>query len=603
MGIQSLLTSCNRYSLLICTASHTQLSLSTSSNQRPCMLNSTFRNSPLFGKYLHSISFAIILIPIVLFSGWVYNTSFNMISRDEYRIAGIFIKNFHQSLTFKDYLNAFFIQENESRPIVVRLLYLLTYWVEGTVDFRTVCMIGNLEMLTFLYILWLAFKKSGISLWYFIPIPFITLNFAPYYTFLFSYETYFYVSSFFIPIAIFYTATLQKSTVSPYLLTLLCLGVGSVTSLVTLLLIILRLLEKKYVEALLFGLILFISFLVIPKEGVGKDTGTILEIIHNWKSLSLLVFAFIGNFFSIFVKNGTMIIGVGILVFCMTSMAIVSSLKWKNTYHRFLSTSFLFFLMMFFFNCVRRWRHDYEGYLVEIINGHKIIFSVSLCSICYLIGLEYIKHKKIGLYLYFAGLGLMSLSLYLMGNFNNLLNATMLQKKLHTDIGNWKLSNNHPNDPYNTYTYMVKNKLFKHGESFDDALIDQIQKRLKDTNHVNKYYPIEIKVEKSDTKNTYNIFVTNFTISCSTYPCPTLIDHTNGIYVFLISKSRTIMFPANLTKLSIRKLFTRLNAFNDGFYCQASTLDVPLGNYQIAICNIQNKRISDLFFVEKHLIL
>ncbi len=567
------------------------------------MLVNNYKKYHWLSDYVHYISTALIAFPTILFIYWIYNHSFNMISRDEYRIAGNFIRQFHQATTFQEYLNAFFIQENESRPIVVRLLYLLTYWVEGTIDFKTVCLIGNIEMLTFLYILWVALKKSPLSSIYFVPIPFITLNLAPYFTYLFSYETFFYVSSFFIPVAVFYTATLGKYKASPYLLLFLCLGIGSITSIISLFIIGLRLFERKYVEVLLTGIILLFSILIIPSSGVGKDAGTLLEIIHNWKELALLVFSMIGSFSSILSKNAHFIIGVGMLVFGTTSFAILATLSWKNAYHRFLSISFLFFLAMLFLNCLRRWRHDYEGYLTEIINSHKIIFSVSLLPICYLIGVEALKHRKTLSYINLLGMGIFSVILYSIANFNNILNIDTFNKNLHTDIVNWELSKSHPHDPYDSYRYMTNNQLFTHGKSFSHSFIENIKLRLKDTNRIETKYSLDILVEKSGVKNTYGFFTNTFTIQCGSYPFPKKYHQTNGIYLFLVSKKKTVMLPVRLNNLSVRKLVKSLNPYNDGFFCLSSNLDIPSDTYRIAVCAVQDMTITDFFYINKQLLL
>ncbi|MDH4459843.1 MAG: hypothetical protein QE277_00360 [Flectobacillus sp.] len=558
------------------------------------------KNSTVAHPYNY-VAIGILMIPIAIFCFLIYTNSFNMISRDEYRIAGTFIKQFHQAATFQEYFSAFYIQENESRPIFVRILYLLTYLIEGTYDFRTVCLFGNLELLTYILILGLAFRSTGKSLLYFIPVPFILLNLSPYFTFFFSYETYFYIASFFLPVTIFYTATMGKSKITPYLLALLCIGVGSVTSVVTLLLISLRILEKKYLSAFFFAVILVISILVIPKDGAGKDAGIISEILLNARDLALLVFALIGNFISVFSKNGTIIIGVGVLVSVSAFISIITTFNWKNNYHRFLTISYLFFLVMLFFNCVRRWRQDYEGYLKEIVNGHKIIFSVAFLVISYLICVEFFSAKKYLRRIHLAMMTLVAVALYLTANFNNISNVNLLQKRLHTDIANWELTNSHPNDIYGIYPYMTKNKLFTHGESFDQPLMNVIKQKLKDTTNLNRHYPFEVQLSKSNTKNTYGIQVTDFSIECPSYPYPKSLDKTNGFYILLVSKKRTVMLPAMLNKLSVRKLLKTGNPYNNGLFCQSSNFEVASDNYKIAICTVQNNQLVDFFFIDKQL--
>jgi hypothetical protein len=133
-----------------------------------------------FSKALHKhyspLLFWIIVCTNIIIFHLVDTNSFNMISRDEYRIAGKFLKNYYNAEGFINSAKTLIAPENESRPVVVRLLYVLSYTLTGNVNFQFICILGNLILLGYLFLIKTIIKQLDVSSFYFLPIPFLFLN-------------------------------------------------------------------------------------------------------------------------------------------------------------------------------------------------------------------------------------------------------------------------------------------------------------------------------------------------------------------------------------------------------------------------------------------
>lgn len=71
-------------------------------------------------------------------------------------------------------------QHNEHRILVPRLLTWLDYKLEGHIDWPVLMLFGNLLWCGVLYFLWDAFRTLRLSVWYFIPIPWLLFQPAYY---------------------------------------------------------------------------------------------------------------------------------------------------------------------------------------------------------------------------------------------------------------------------------------------------------------------------------------------------------------------------------------------------------------------------------------
>ncbi|GHB81198.1 hypothetical protein GCM10007390_39920 [Persicitalea jodogahamensis] len=71
-------------------------------------------------------------------------------------------------------------QHNEHRILIPRLFTWLNYQLEGHIDWPVLMVFGNLLWCTVLYFLWDAFRTLKLSLWYFLPVPWLLFQPAYY---------------------------------------------------------------------------------------------------------------------------------------------------------------------------------------------------------------------------------------------------------------------------------------------------------------------------------------------------------------------------------------------------------------------------------------
>lgn len=135
------------------------------------MLGSVKRHS----TWLEAAAGIIGLIPVAVYYWYVNHYSFNFFYADDFHL----FKDIVWAQETPDWwqkLRLLFQQHNEHRIVVPRLLTWLDYQLEGSINWRTLIGLGNLVWLGILVLLYQRFRRLGVSLWYFVPIPFVLLQ-------------------------------------------------------------------------------------------------------------------------------------------------------------------------------------------------------------------------------------------------------------------------------------------------------------------------------------------------------------------------------------------------------------------------------------------
>ncbi len=579
--------------------------------------------------------FVVVFTPICIYLWRSNQYSVNIFCRDEYRIAVLFLKKWFEATSFQEALQTFFLPENENRPFVIRMIYVFSYWLTGSVNIKFVCVLANIEMLGFLYIIWDSLKRGGLSLWVFAPIPYLALNLSPVRSFYFAYESFFYIGSFFLPILIFHVAILGKRQWLPFLLLVVCLGVGAVSAITSLCLLIYSVAFKKVFHAVLYFLILLISYIILDDYVKDASSGTLSEILNNIKPLTLLTITFCGSFATVILKGNVLLIqGLGILIIILTLVLTITKFDIKNKNHHFLLLSFFFILGMIFLNTQRRWGTIYERYLQETIQGSKIIFSIAFVSISFAncmvalkeksntkswmlllklwhglnnffgtnlkVQMSYSLKKATG-YVGFSVVFLISVLIYLSSNLQFYADVRLFQKQLYSEIFNWQLSQTNPNDKEKLYLYLTRNKIFTPTESYSKDFIEQVKAVQKDTSAYNEKYPIEVTENLSSTLNMYGIYDKFVNINSDSYPSPKKVDKMNGVFLFLVGPNNTYMLPTTFKKQAIKRLITKFELHRKGFIMSVLSRDYPSGSYKLLVANIQDMKIVDYFYAKNQI--
>lgn len=536
-----------------------------------------------------------------LYLAWLFTNSFNMISRDEYRIAGHFLRTYFNSQGFTETFQTFVAPENESRPVVVRILYVLTYLLTGNVNFQLICILGSLILLAYILFLKKILADIGLSIFYFLPIPFLFLNLSPFLTYLFSYEAFFYISSFVIPIFIFYLEIVKCQRRLALLILVISWGIGSTAILATTLLIGYHLIWRHYKESVIYGIALLLMVFSIPEIDPQSSQNPLTQLVFHFGEITVLVFAFCGNVLSVFSESSypVIILGATLLLFCL--VLFFTKINWKNSLHNFITISLIFMLAMITLNIIARWRGDFHGYLSEILQGTKLIFTIGTFSIIYVFILAGLHQYKGFRKIFGVIILLFSVAFYATGNFNNYKNAIAYQKRLHCDIFNWEASKFIAVDGLREYDFLRAKKIFTPSGSFTPAFVSKLKKLSLDTTVRYSVSQFNIQQRTGQTKNMYGIYPKFVTIENALLPLPSKILHSNGHFLILVGKDSMLMITCTIQKLSLRRLLLGQNPYNPGFTAGFSYLDIPAGDYRIALCTVVDQEITEFGYIDKKL--
>ncbi len=118
-----------------------------------------------------------ISLPIFVHLWMVYRLAVNIPYIDDYTFLVDCIDSQTKGLTLTDYLSRLFHPHGEHIILFARLTALLDYYIEGSLNFRTLFIVGNLTFVGSVYILYRLAQRGGLKPMYFLPV--VLLLFQP----------------------------------------------------------------------------------------------------------------------------------------------------------------------------------------------------------------------------------------------------------------------------------------------------------------------------------------------------------------------------------------------------------------------------------------
>ena len=112
-------------------------------------------------------------IPILIWVFVLLYYSVNLPWFDDFDPFPDFLHKWIGTADFSDRLTLLFQPNNEHRMIVGKLVTLGYYWVTGHLNFTFLHIAGAFFTFGTLLLFWQAFKRTGLSFWYFLPVPFL----------------------------------------------------------------------------------------------------------------------------------------------------------------------------------------------------------------------------------------------------------------------------------------------------------------------------------------------------------------------------------------------------------------------------------------------
>ena len=127
------------------------------------------QNKPRFSALL-VLSWAGILLPLAIYSYFIYSFSLNIPFADDFTIM-IQAINIMESEILSDKLSILFSQDGEHRVVLNRLAFILSYALLGEISFKFLPIFGNIALVATLYLFFKILKVPHTNLFYFVPIP------------------------------------------------------------------------------------------------------------------------------------------------------------------------------------------------------------------------------------------------------------------------------------------------------------------------------------------------------------------------------------------------------------------------------------------------
>ncbi|XWW47728.1 hypothetical protein JYG30_09895 [Fibrella sp. USSR17] len=133
------------------------------------MIASLHHRSPL-------LAWLLIALPTLLFAGIALRFVENIPWYDDVEMFIVFIQDFYTVDTLREKVYWLLEPNNEHRILFAKLAALFTYLTTGHMNFRGMTLIGNLFLLFLLGLLFTVFRSMRLSIWAFVPVPFILLH-------------------------------------------------------------------------------------------------------------------------------------------------------------------------------------------------------------------------------------------------------------------------------------------------------------------------------------------------------------------------------------------------------------------------------------------
>lgn len=117
-----------------------------------------------------------ILLPPVTFFWMFFSYTVDIPVNDDYKAVLNFINQIINAESFSEKLSLIFSQHNEHRIVYDRLWTIISYKLQGHVDFNTLAFIGNLSLAGIFAIFYKKWREASLSLIYLLPVSVLLFN-------------------------------------------------------------------------------------------------------------------------------------------------------------------------------------------------------------------------------------------------------------------------------------------------------------------------------------------------------------------------------------------------------------------------------------------
>lgn len=333
-----------------------------------------------------------------LYIFFVYTIKYNSVLFDETRIVAEFFDSYFATDSFVGKMRALFYKENETYPGLIRSLYLFSYYITGSVQFKWLGYIADALPVIFLAFIYVKRHVFNIDRLAFLTLAFLLLNPYPDHIYYFTYASFFYFISILVPVVVFYYFTHQKYVVALVLLFLL--GLSSSTYLIVGgILVVIALLKGKFKPAILTVLVILpVAVLPTLLHGSGESSNRMEVIVKSFSHLPELIdlfFTTLGSWVQLFNSSALnkLALWIGVVGFLVViyQTYVVFKREGFTKLLLFFTVLQVYFWLVFISTTVLRWNLNYDLQYNQIFSVYKSFFVFMYLFMTLLFFYSYIK--------------------------------------------------------------------------------------------------------------------------------------------------------------------------------------------------------------------
>ncbi len=121
------------------------------------------------------LTYLVIALPVAGYLIYSWHFSGALFYADDFHLLKT-VQWVRETDEWQEKLKLFYQQHQEHRIVVPRLLTLADYYLEGHIGWRSLIFFANIVWCATIFILWKVFRSTGVSSWYFIPVPWLLFH-------------------------------------------------------------------------------------------------------------------------------------------------------------------------------------------------------------------------------------------------------------------------------------------------------------------------------------------------------------------------------------------------------------------------------------------
>jgi hypothetical protein len=512
----------------------------------------------------------------------------------------LFTQSFQDAKTWKECLRLLFEQWVEHRIVYSRLTALASYWLHGTLNFKTVILIGNLSLVGITFIFYKLLRKFGLNIYYLIPVTLTLFSPVMYEGNLWAGASTVYMPVCFLGILCIYLLTIPSNIafVSALLTAILAtysFGNGMFTFVAGFsVLLYLRKNKKALIWMLVGFLAVLIYFKGFEMHSATNAFGWAVHFRHP-EYLFYNFFAFVGGIFNyyeningLFASQNLLAVLTGITFTAICAWGVKTLLLDRKDNPQASAAWLGIALYAGITSIAIAYSRTTSEQMTAISSRYKV-YSMIIFVLVYLWCLTYFKKKKLigGIFLGIsAGLLLFNYFVYY-EKFVNYKSYSMAGLHNYTNNGKWMI--------YRESSYF---------EGASKMICDTIQSKSKPVFHFEKpvfpelsYSTLNKSPFLSDVQITRNKDLKGKspgTISITSNEFPATPNLSEGAYLVLYNKSEIILLVAGPLKNGRLAMVRQGRYFKNGFYIHESLHSIIQKGkvYKLAIfCPTEKEKI------------